>query len=223
MAFLGNVEKQQFQLKSTDRIQAPLKGPLLELLDCPIGTTMIEEWFPEKDLNNLNLWIRFPSLTSEQHNALAEMLITPKTLINITADTGKSYLLGTVLRLCLDRAIKGELLLLPWCPRQERNTVKICFGTWSCFCQQNNALSARAVQIWRAKRLLLMTFSFFAATRIAVEEARQEYTERACTSGQASEPLADLVWAVLSGDCADMRIQLFVFVRFFFEKKFLKL
>ena len=99
------------------------------------------------------------------------MLITPKTLINITADTGKSYLLGTVLRLCLDRAIKGELLLLPWCPRQERNTVKI----------------------WRAKRLLLMTFSFFAATRIAVEEARQEYTERACTSGQASEPLADLV------------------------------
>ena len=108
MAFLGNVEKQQFQLKSIDRIQAPLKGPLLELLDCPIGTTMIEEWFPEKDLNNLNLCIRFPSLTSEQHNALAEMLITPKTLINITADTGKSYLLGTVLRLCLDRAIKGE-------------------------------------------------------------------------------------------------------------------
>ena len=107
VAFLGNVEKQQFQLKALDRgVQERIGKPLLELVGQPQDLqSMKEQWYPNHTLAGLRLSHRFSQLTQEQLDALEALLESRRALLSVVASagTGKSFLIGALLRLWLDR------------------------------------------------------------------------------------------------------------------------
>lgn len=181
VAFLGNVEKEQFQLKSINRIQEPMRGPLLELLGYPAATeSLISEWFPGEDLHSLALPERFKNLTAEQLTALQDLLCAPNSLIAISASAGagKSFLLGALLCLWLDRRVRGESGSVAFISTPRAKHREDLLRNLQAFVPSKQCFILESGPDLENKEVAANDAFFHAATGIAMEVAREESAQK---------------------------------------------